>query len=112
MNSIYICNALSVTDKIAQYPIISEKKAEEKLLSGNYISSVLQYDFPGKDYIAKTDLVYKLGKGETVAPYYRFLVELPEAPVVCGNKNYGIYYVPAVKDKYISNITLIDGEFQ
>lgn len=112
MNSIYIYNALSVTDKIAQYPIISEKKAEEKLISGDYISSVLQYDFPGKDYIAKTDLVYKLGKGETVAPYYRFLVELPEAPVVCGNKSYGIYYVPAVKDKYISNITLIDGEIQ
>ena len=112
MSSIYIYNVQSVTDKIAQYPIISEKKAEEKLISGDYISSVLQYDFPGKDYIAKTDLVYKLGKGETVAPYYRFLIELPEAPKASGNKSYGIYYVPAVKDKYISEITLIDGDIQ
>lgn len=112
LTSIYISASLRLCNEIAQYPIISEKKAKEKLISGNYISSVLQYNFPGEEYIAKIDLVYKSNKGETVAPYYRFLVELPEAPVVCGSKNYGIYYVPAVKDKYISSITLIDSEFQ
>ncbi len=112
LTSVFICNSSSVTNEIAQYPIITEAKAEEKLVSGDYISSVVQYDFPGKEYIAKTDLVYKSEKGETVAPYYRFTVELPEAPNEIGIKNYGIYYVPAVKDKYISNITLIDGEIQ
>ncbi len=112
LTSIYICNSASVTDKVAEYPIITESKAEKKLIAGDYISSVVQYDFPGKEYIAKTDLVYKSEKGETVAPYYRFIVELPEAPDEIGIKSYGIYYVPAVKDKYISCITLIDGEIQ
>lgn len=112
LTSIYICNSASVTDKIAVYPIITESNAEKKLIAGDYISSVVQYDFPGKEYIAKTDLVYKSEKGETVAPYYRFIVELPEAPDDIGIKSYGIYYVPAVKDKYISGITLIDGEIQ
>lgn len=112
LTSIYICNSESVTDKIAVYPIITEFNAEKKLIAGDYISSVVQYDFPGKEYIAKTDLVYKSEKGETVAPYYRFIVELPEAPDEIGIKSYGIYYVPAVKDKYISGITLIDGEIQ
>lgn len=112
LSSIYICNSASVTDKVAEYPIITESKAEKKLIAGDYITSVVQYDFPGKEYIAKTDLVYKSEKGETVAPYYRFIVELPEAPDEIGIENYGIYYVPAVKDKYISGITLIDGEFQ
>lgn len=112
LSSIYICNSASVTDKVAEYPIITESKAEKKLIAGDYISSVVQYDFPGKEYIAKTDLIYKSEKGETVAPYYRFIVELPEAPDEIGIENYGVYYVPAVKDKYISSITLIDGEFQ
>lgn len=112
LSSIYICNSASVTDKVAEYPIITESKAEKKLIAGDYISSVVQYDFPGKEYIAKTDLVYRSEKGETVAPYYRFIVELPEAPDEIGIENYGVYYVPAVKDKYISSITLIDGEIQ
>lgn len=112
LTSIYICNSASVTDKIADYPIITESRAKKKLIAGDYISSVAQYDFPGKEYIAKTDLVYKSEKGETVAPYYRFIVELPKAPDEIGIKSYGIYYVPAVKDKYISGITLIDGEIQ
>ncbi len=112
LSSIFICNSASVTDKVAGYPIITESKAEKKLIAGDYISSVVQYDFPGKEYIAKTDLVYKSEKGETVAPYYRFTVELPEAPNEIGIKSYGIYYVPAIKDKYISKITLIDGEIQ
>lgn len=108
---IYIYNSSDIISEIAHYPIISESEAEKKLIAKNYISSV-PYDFPGKEYIAKTDLVYKSEKGETVAPYYRFLVELPEAPVVNNMKNFGIFFVPAVKDKYISKITLIDGEFQ
>lgn len=111
LNSIYICDSSDIITEIAHYPIITEADAEKKLIAGDFISSV-PYDFPGKEYIAKTDLVYKSKKGETVAPYYRFLVELPEAPEVDEMKNYGIFYVPAVKDKYISKITLIDGEFQ
>lgn len=112
LTSIYISNSSGVVNEIAQYPIITETKAKEKLISGDYISSVVQYEFPGKEYISNSDLVYKCEKGETIAPYYRFLVELPEAPEANGNKSYGIYYVPAIKEEYISEITLIDGEFQ
>ncbi|MBQ9850883.1 MAG: hypothetical protein IJO36_09305 [Clostridia bacterium] len=111
LNSIYICDSSDIITEIAHYPIITEASAEKKLISGDFISSV-PYDFPGREYISKTDLVYKNERGETVAPYYRFLVELPEAPEVDEMKNYGIFYVPAVKDNYISQITLIDGIIQ
>lgn len=43
-------------------------------------------------------------------PYYRFYVELPEEESD-GMKTYGAYYVPAVEEKYISNMPLWDGSF-
>lgn len=44
-------------------------------------------------------------------PYYRFYIELPELENSFGSelKHYGIYYVPAVESKYISNMPVWDG---
>ena len=35
-------------------------------------------------------------------PYYRFYVELPDMKMDNGLKNFGAFYVPAVKAEYIT----------
>lgn len=112
VTTVFINDELISESKIADYPIISQSKAKELLLGGSRITSQVQYEFPGEEYVAKAELVYRHGRGETIAPYYLFYVELPEAPDENGLKSYGAYYVPAVEQKYISDFPLYDGEFQ
>ena len=80
----------------------------------NYITTV-PYEMPGEEYIAKVELVYRVGEYEKYyIPYYRFYVELPDAEYKENNndtKTYGAYYVPAVEGRYISNMPLWDGHF-
>ena len=110
--SVYICNSFCGVEKLGDYPIVSVNKAKSELEKDNYISSV-PYVFPGKEYIADVELIYKHGKKETVAPYYRFIVELPEAPSLNEEiKSYGSFYVPAIREEYISEIILYDGILQ
>ncbi|MCM1467261.1 MAG: hypothetical protein NC086_03860 [Alistipes sp.] len=100
-----------LSKKAGDYPVISAAKAQELLLAGSYITTV-PYTMPGESYIAKTDLVYRAGKYEKYfMPYYRFLVELPEAEREGGLKTYGAFYVPAVSEDYISNMPVWDGSF-
>ena len=69
---------------------------------------------PGKEHIAKVELVYRVGAYEQVwLPYYRFLVELPEEfrPEDKELHDFGAYYVPAVEGKYIANMPTYDGQF-
>ncbi len=102
----------SCTEKIGDYPIISAGKARELLLQGKYVTSVVQWDMPGEEYIARVELVYRASnRNEFYIPYYRFYIELPEAEREGGMKTYGAYYVPAVEEKYISNMPLWDGSF-
>lgn len=109
---INICNSFCGVEKMGDYPIVSVNKAKSELEKGNYISSYLD-GFPGKEYIADVELVYTHGKRETVAPYYRFIVELPETPSLNEEiKNYGSFYVPAIREEYISEIILYDGILQ
>ncbi len=109
---IMITDNLIKENKIGVYPVISSEEAEELLLDGHFITSQIQYDFPGKEYIVKTELVYRCGRNEATAPYYLFYVELPEAPSENGLKSYGAYYVPAIKAEYITDFPLYDGIFQ
>ncbi len=105
--SVHISNSFCGVEKIGDYPVISANKAKSELINGNYISSV-PYDYPGEDYIAGVELIYKNGRRESIAPYYRFIVELPEAPSLNSEiKNYGAYYVPAIREKYISEIVML-----
>ena len=72
---------------------------------------------PGEKYIAKTELVYRSGlRAETILPYYRFYIELQDTDgwkmtQDNGLKTYGAYYVPAIRDEYISNLSAYHGEF-
>lgn len=102
----------SCTEKIGDYPIISADKARELLLQGKYVTSVVQWDMPGEEYIDKVELVYRTSdRNEFYIPYYRFYIELPEAEREGGLKTYGAYYVPAVEEEYIENMPLWDGSF-
>ena len=100
-----------LSEKVADYPIISADEAEKLLLNGNYITTV-PYEMPGKKYIAKSELVYRTDNHEEYyMPYYCFYVELPDMEEDNGMKHYGAYYVPAVNEAYITNMPIWDGSF-
>lgn len=108
---IRVNDKLSCAEKIGDYPIISLEEAKDMLLDGGYITTV-PYEMPGKKYIAKAELIYRSGTGENIwMPYYRFLVELPEMAQENGLKNFGAYYVPAVKAEFITGLPLWNGSF-
>ncbi|MBQ3530632.1 MAG: hypothetical protein IJA05_01780 [Oscillospiraceae bacterium] len=108
---IRINDKLSCAEKIGDYPIISPEEAKDMLLKGGYITTV-PYEMPGEKYIANTELIYRSGIGENIwMPYYRFLVELPEMAQENGLKNFGAYYVPAVKAEFITGLPLWNGSF-
>lgn len=100
-----------LSDKLGDYPIISAKEAQKRLLDGNYLTTV-PYEMPGRKYIVKRELVYRTRIFENYyMPYYRFYVELPEEKMEGGVKSYGAYYVPAVWEEYITNMPVWDGRF-
>lgn len=102
---------LDLSDKAGDYPIISADEAAKLLKSGKYITSV-PCEMPGMDYVAKVELVYRTGSAEEYfIPYYRFYVEVPEMRRGNGLNTYGAYYVPAVAEEYISDLSVWDGSF-
>ena len=104
--SIVLNDASICAEWIGGYPWISPQEAEEKLLNGQYQTSV-PYSVPGKDAVVKVEMVYRTGPSEeTLLPYYRFYVELPKTEGDAwksGLKMFGVYYVPAIQEEYISN---------
>ena len=91
-----------VGEKLGDYPVLSYEEAKELLAQGNCFTSVME-EFPGVERLAYTELVYRVSSG-VVAPYYRFLVELPTLEMENGLKTYGAYYVPAVESSYITDL--------
>ena len=91
--------------------MVSMEEAYERLLNGNYITSV-PYAITDAELICKGELVYRNSKTEeTFLPYYRFYVELPEMRRENGLTDYGAYYVPAIRSEYLKNMPLWDGSF-
>ena len=100
-----------LSQKIEDYPIIFALEAQGELLQNRYITTVPE-EFPGEEYIARVELIYRASRyDEIFMPYYRFLVELPSMDRDNGLKTFGAYYVPAVESQYISNMPLWDGSF-
>lgn len=103
--------ATDQSQKVGDYPLISVEEAKEKLAEGAYKSTV-PAAFPGLEYVARTELIYRTGQYETYfMPYYRFLVEMPEMVHDNGLKTYGAFYVPAVEEAYLSDQIVWDGRF-
>ena len=103
---------LLCAEKLGEYPIISEKEAVKRLEKGNYLTSV-PLEFPGKSSIDKVELAYLSGPlTEILQPYYRFYVRIPVTSSdaqEAGLMEYGIYYVPALKEEYIENMPMYEG---
>lgn len=109
LSSIAIFNT-DLSQKVGEYPIISEREARDLLVKGNYVSSVPEV-FPGRKYIRRVELVYRTGYDEEFfMPYYRILVEVPALKYE-GMNTYGAYYVPAVRSEYLSGLPTYDGSF-
>lgn len=101
-----------LSKKVGDYPIITADAAQELLLAGQYITTVYAENPPTSETTKKVELVYRWGEGSAYyMPYYRFYVELPEMEEEGGFKNYGAYYVPAVKSEFISDMPQWDGSF-
>ncbi len=106
---------LKGSEKIGDYPVINLMKAREKLLRGEYISGAAEQYVKGgeitEDVIAKVDLIYyTTGNQEYYLPYYRFFVEYSQG--TNDIKQYAYFYVCAVDDKHLGEITVFDGSYQ
>lgn len=100
-----------LSHKVGDYPIISSEDAKQLLFEGKYITTV-PYRLTNKDKVAKAELVYRNGGTEKYyMPYYKFFVEVPSDVDKNGLKDFGVYYVPAVESRYISNMPVWDGSF-
>jgi len=98
-----------LSQKIGDYPIITAAKARELLLQKHYITTVPE-DVPDAESIASVELMYRVdGYAKVFMPYYRFLVELPHRNN--GMKDFGAFYVPAVKAEFLENMPVWDGRF-
>lgn len=95
------------------YSVISYDEAYEKLIGGDYITTVwVENDLPdgmNTDEIFFTGISYKRTEYHKYClPYYRFLIELhPERSgsyvLSEGMKEYGAFYVPAVSSDYLAS---------
>ncbi len=91
-----------LSQKVGDYPILTAKEATELLLNGECITTV-PYKVAKKEYVKKVELEYWTElREEYFMPYYTFYVEVPQEEQENGMKTYGLYYVPAVEEKYIS----------
>ena len=90
-----------VGESLGEYPIITDAQAADLLAQGRCYTSVTE-PFPGIEYLAQVELVYREGIS-AVVPYYRFWVELPTLEQENGLHTYGAYYVPAVAEEYLAD---------
>lgn len=101
---------------VGNYPLITADEAAEKLMNGEYASSVpVPEDCTIDDY-ARVELVYRTGiTDEYFIPYYKFWVDISDMMDFDGDgktiKHYGAFYVPAVQPEYIEDIPTYDGRF-
>lgn len=111
LSTISIYNNYDYKEFAGMYPVISYDEAYEKLISGDYYTTVwdehylpdgintYEIFFTGIEYNRTNDYKYTL-------PYYRFLIELhPERTsdmkLADGMREFGAYYVPAVSPDYL-----------
>ncbi len=111
LSTISIYNNYDYKEFAGMYPVISYDEAYEKLISGDYYTTVWdehylpdgintdEIFFTGIEYNRTNDYKYTL-------PYYRFLIELhPERTgdmkLADGMREFGAYYVPAVSPDYL-----------
>ena len=118
---IWISNSYCGAEYIGDYPIITIDKAQEMLLEGKYLTTVpdgyLNNGVITAEDIAYSELVYRCSHGHDkyFMPYYRFYVEVDTGEWFAeehpGMTEYGAFYVPAVSEEYLSDLTVWNGSF-
>ena len=114
-------NAFCTAEYIGDYPIITIDKAQEMLLEGKYLTTVVDERFIKNGVVSAEDievakLVYRCSSGHDkyFMPYYCFYVELDnswQAEPYSSGLTYGAFYVPAVSEEYLSDLTVWNGSF-
>ncbi len=100
---------LCAAEYLGDYPILTVQEGTALLLDGNYHSSVpadyLRNGKIAKEDIAKTELVYRNGRDAYFLPYYKYYISLDTSAFQMADdlKNYGIFYVPAIKPEYLED---------
>lgn len=96
---------------LGMYPIITEEQAFEKLLNGDYVTTVWEEaylpDGLKDDEVTFCGVYYKrTQRYEYWLPYYKYLVELhaEHEDMPEGMKEFGAYYVPAVRPEYLVDV--------
>lgn len=97
-------DCISSSVMLGDYPIITWRQAQKKLLAGEYVSSADESQIIGgkltKEAIADVDLIYYTnGNPELYVPYYRFYVKYYSGG--SDNQRYAYFYVCAVYDRYL-----------
>ena len=121
MYLIYFDNGFVSSEYLGDYPIITLDKAQEMLLDGKYLTTVsgsyIKNGVISAEDIAYAELVYRCSSGHDkyFMPYYRFYVELDSSSVFgdphSSELTYGAFYVPAVSEEYLSDLTVWNGSF-
>lgn len=101
-------------DFLGEYPIISYEEAVSRLIEGKSITEVPSLKEDGSRRVIKRDdighgeLVYLTVDSDYIMPFYKFRVRMEE---IDSSAKYGLYYVPAVKEKYwqSENMTYLPG---
>ncbi|MBD5104046.1 MAG: hypothetical protein HDT47_04180 [Ruminococcaceae bacterium] len=111
IRGVTLTNKLFASEKLGDYPIITADEARELLLDGKYLIPF------SKDYIKdgglkaedvkKVELVYRFSESRYLVPYYRFYAEIEAVPIMYNIsgawlKEYGEFYVPAIRSEYIA----------
>ncbi len=102
LSIIRINQMLTATEKLGDYPLITEAKARKQLIKGDYAFTNGWEETPDKKNIVKVELAYLPSNLEPIfMPYYCYWVEVPEDELENGLKNYQAYFVPAVASQYL-----------
>ena len=114
---IWIKNAYCSSTYIGDYPIITVKEATDKLLNGQYYSAVFADEYfkdgliPSGN-IVRVQLKYRSVGEKYYIPYYEFYVAMDSETIKedfdlpDGTRLYGTFYVPAIEDEYIDNLSM------
>ncbi len=108
---LWIFNWKLVSEKIADYPVISLQKALKMLDEGKFVQGSGVDVFPGRESIVASNISYELGPTrESFVPFYHFWVKLPaetaEEYGADGMDAYGELYVPAIDVRYFETSPL------
>ncbi len=101
------------THKVGDYPILTPEEAEELFLRGEYLTTVPE-EYSTQDMsAAKIELIYRTGNSEKYyLPYYRIYAEIePDFVKDTDTRNFGVFYVPAVRPEYLQHVEIWDGGF-